>query len=125
MIDSDQDLGSGVNIETIMQDIRQQVLERKLPSQANKPVKGEHLPPEFYEHLHQAILAQNELGVRIQIVESDMPIFGGLINRFRAMFHQLVIFYVQRMTEQQAEINRHFLGALMAISQYLEEQGEG
>jgi hypothetical protein len=124
MIESDQELADSVDIETIMQDIRQQVLERKLPSQANKPIKGENLPPEFYEHLHQAILAQNELGVKIQLVKSNMPLLGGLINRFRAMFHQLVIFYVQRMTEQQAEINRHLLGALMAISQHLEEQGE-
>lgn len=124
MMDSDQELGNRVNIETIMQDIRLQVLERKLPAQANKPIKGERLPPEFYEHLHQAILAQNEIGVKIQLVQSDMPIIGGLLNRFRAMFHQLVIFYIQRMTEQQAEINRHLLGAIMAISQYLEEQGE-
>ena len=124
MTDPDQELGISVNIEAVMQDIRQQVLERRLPSQANKPIKGDRLPPEFYEHLHQAILAQNELGVKIQIVKSDMPIFGGLINRFRAMFHQLVIFYVQQMTEQQAEINQHLLGALIAISQYLEEKGE-
>lgn len=124
MEDSEQELVDSVNIETVMQEIRQQVLERKLPSQANMPIKGERLPPEFYEHLYKAILAQNQLGVKMQIVKSDVPIFGSLVNRFRAMFHQLVIFYIQRLTEQQEEVNRHLLGALMALSQYLEEQGE-
>ena len=80
MKDLKQDLVDNVNIEAIMQEIRQQVLERKLPSQANMPIKGESLPPEFYEHLYKAILAQNELGVKIQIVKSDVPIFGGLID---------------------------------------------
>mgnify|MGYP001814028267 CR=1 FL=1 len=124
MKDSEIELVDSVNIETIMQEIRQQVLERKLPSQTNMPIKGERLPPEFYEHLYKAILAQNQPGVKIDLVKSNVPIFGGLIDRFRTMFHQLVIFYIQRLTEQQEEVNRHLLGALTAMSQYLEEQGE-
>jgi hypothetical protein len=124
MKESEQELLDSVNIETIMQEIRQQVLERKLPSQVSLPIKGERLPPEYYEHLYKAILAQNQLGIKMQIIKSDVPLFGGLIDRFRAMFHQLVIYYVQQLTEQQAQVNRHLLGAISSISQYLEEQGE-
>jgi hypothetical protein len=124
MEESEQELHESVNIETIMQEIRQQVLERKLPSQASIPIKGERLPPEYYEHLYKAILAQNQLSIKMQIKKSDIPLFGGLIDRFRAMFHQLVIYYVQQLTEQQSEINRHLLGTISSISQYLEEQGE-
>ncbi|MFN2116983.1 MAG: hypothetical protein ACK2U0_04645 [Candidatus Promineifilaceae bacterium] len=124
MKESEQELLDKVNIETIMQEIRQQVLERKLPSQATLPIKGDRLPPEFYEHLYKAILAQNELEVKMQIVKSDLPIVGGLVDHVRTMFHQLVIYYVQQLTEQQKEVNRHLLGVLTAISQYFEEEGE-
>jgi hypothetical protein len=124
MNDSEQGMTESVNIETVMQEIRQQVLERKLPSQVNIPIGGKHLPPEFYEDLYRAILAQGQLGVKVQVSKSDVPIIGGLIDRLRMMFHQLVIFYVQRLTEQQSEVNRNLLQALSAMSQYLEEQGE-
>ncbi len=124
MKDSEQELTESVNIESIMQDIRQQVLDRKLPSQVDIPIKGKNLPPEFYEHLYRAILAQNQLGVKIQVTRSTVPVFGGLIDRFRAMFHQLVIFYVQRLTDQQAEVNQQYLRALSTLSQYFEEQGD-
>jgi hypothetical protein len=36
----------------------------------------------------------------------------------------LVIFYVQKLTDQQAEVNQQFLQALSTLSQYLEEQDE-
>jgi hypothetical protein len=124
MKDSERELTERVNIEAIMQDIRQQVLERKLPSQVDIPIKGENLPPEFYEHLYRAILAQNQLGVKIHVTKSNVAVFGGIIDRFRAMFHQLVIFYVQKLTDQQAEVNQQFLQALSTLSQYLEEQDE-
>jgi hypothetical protein len=124
MKESEQEMLESVNIETIMQEIRRQILERKLPSQATQPIKGKHLPPEYYEHLYRAILAQNQIGVKMQVIKSNIPLFGGLIDRFRAMFHQLVIYYVQQLIEQQTDINRHLLGAITAIGQFLEEQGE-
>ena len=125
MKDSEQKLTESVNIEAVMQEIRQQVLERKLPSQVNIPINGKHLPPEFYEYLYRAILAQNQLGIKMQVTKSTVPVVGGIIDRFRAMFHQLVIFYIQRLTEQQAEVNRNLLQALSALSQYFEDQAEG
>ena len=125
MKDSEQELTESVNIEAVMQEIRQQVLERKLPSQVNIPINGKHLPPEFYEYLYRAILAQNQLGIKMQVTKSTVPVVGGIIDRFRAMFHQLVIFYIQRLTEQQAEVNRNLLQALSALSQYFEDQAEG
>ncbi len=125
MKDSEQGSTDSVNIEAIMQDIRQQVLERKLPSQVNIPIKGKYLPPEFYEHLYEASLVQNQLGVKVHVTKSTVPILGGIIDRFRAMFHQLIIFYINQLAEQQAEVNGQILQALTALSQYLEEQKEG
>ncbi len=111
-----------VNIEEIMQEIRQQILDRKLPGEVNLPMSGGKLPPDFYEHLYQANLTQSQLGVKVHVVESSVPLIGGLIDRFRAAFHQLVIYYINQVAEQQAEINGHLLGALTELGTYLEAQ---
>lgn len=124
MKDSEQEAADRVNIEAVMQEIRLQVLERKLPSQVNIPIEGKHLPPEFYEHLYGASLVQSQLGVKVHVTKSTVPIFAGIIDRFRGMFHQLVIFYINQLAEQQAEVNGHLLQALNTLSQYLEEQEE-
>ena len=68
---------------------------------------------------------QNQLGVKVHVTKSTVPILGGIIDRFRAMFHQLIIFYINQLAEQQAEVNGQILQALTALSQYLEEQKEG
>lgn len=111
-----------VDIEAIMQDIRRQILERKLPGQAALPLSGRKLPPEFYEHLYEASLVQSQLGVRIHVTKSAVPLIGGLIDRVRTAFHQLVIFYINQVAEQQAEVNNHLLQALVAVSDYLENE---
>ena len=125
MNDSEQESADNVNIEAVMQEIRQQVLERKLPSQVNIPIEGKHMPPEFYEHLYGASLVQSQLGVKAHVTKSTVPIIAGIIDRLRGMFHQLVIFYINQLAEQQAEVNGQILQALTALSQYLEEQKEG
>jgi hypothetical protein len=109
-----------VDIEVIMQDIRRQILERKLPGQAAVPLSGQKLPPAFYEHLYEASLVQSQLGVKIHVTKSAVPLIGGLIDRARAMFHQLVIFYINQVAEQQAEVNNHLLQALVVVSEHLE-----
>ncbi len=119
---TEQEPTESVNIEQIMQEIRQQILHRELPSQVNVPVGGKRLPPEFYEHLYEATLIQSQLGVKLHVTKSTVPLLGGIIDRFRSMFHRLVIFYLNQVAEQQAEVNGHLLQALTALSKYIEEQ---
>lgn len=111
-----------VDIEAIMQDIRRQILERKLPGAAQVPLSGHKLPPAFYEHLYEASLIQSQLGVKIDVTKSAVPLIGGLIDRVRAQFHQLVIFYINQVATQQAQVNNHLLAALAALGGYLEEK---
>ena len=125
MKDSNQsvtDNADSVDVEAVMNDIRRQVFERKLPSQVNVPLTGKRLPAEFYEHLYEASLIQSQLGVRLYVTKSRVPVLGGLIERMRGMFHRLVIFYINQVAEQQAELNGHLLQALASLSQYLEEE---
>ena len=110
-----------VNIETIMQEVRQEILARKLPGGLNPPLQGKRFAPAFYEQLYQASLVQSQLGVKVYITKSPLPLVGGLIDWLRSKFHQLVIFYINQLAEQQADINNHLLQAISLMAQELEE----
>ena len=110
-----------INIEEIMQDIRRQILEKKRIGKSPLPVGGGRLSPEFYEQLYQAALLQGEIGVKMIVSHSKVPLVGSLIDKLRAKVHELVIYYVNQAVAQQAEINDHILQAITLLSQELEE----
>jgi FkbM family methyltransferase len=114
---SDQDsLAAGtVDIETIMQGVRQQILERELPGQVQLPQEATSLPPEYYEHLFRAALSQGRLDIELDVTPSRTPVVGQLIDRLRAKFHALVVFYVNQFAAKQAEMNNHLLQALSVL----------
>lgn len=114
---SDQNsLAAGtVDIETIMQGVRQQILDRQLPGQVQLPQEATNLPPEFYEHLFRAALSQGRLDIELDITPSSTPIVGPLVDRLRAKFHELVVFYVNQFAAKQAEMNNHLLQALSVL----------
>ena len=110
-----------INIEEIMQEIRQQILETKRIGKSPLPVKGERFSPQFYEQLYQATLLQGEVGVKIHVTHSNVPLIGPLIDKLREKFHELVTFYVNKAVSQQAAINDHILQLITILSQELEE----
>lgn len=115
-----------VDIETIMQEIRRQILAdraRQTPGgQAIVPVAGKRLPPEFYEHLYQAELAHDQIGVKMLVTPVNIPVVGKLIEALRRKVHELVLFYVNQVADQQIAVNRHLLHALSILSRELEAE---
>lgn len=120
------DVEGEVDIEEIMQEIRQKILAQ----QANLPahsrplvtVGGERFPPEFYEHLYQANLAYNQIGVKMHVTSTSIPLLGPIVDRLRRMVHRLVIFYVNQTAQRQIEVNAHLLQAVSLLGQALEEE---
>lgn len=106
-----------VNIEDIMQDVREEILSRTLPGQAKPPPAPRTLPPDFYEHLYRASLAQSELTLKPPVIQSHTPIIGPLLDRIRRQFHQLVAYYFDHLAYRQSEINSHILHALGNLEQ--------
>ena len=106
-----------VDIENIMQDVRRRILERELPGQLRMPDTATALPPEFYEHLFQAGLAQSRVDVELLVTRSSVPLLGSLIDRLRVKLHQLVVFYINRSVENQAKVNSHVLQALSVLGE--------
>jgi len=117
-----------VNIEEIMQDIRQQILAKKdLLRQDNKSalvLSGKRLSPEFYEQLYQANLVYDQTDVKLQVTPVNVPIIGSLLQRVRQMLHELVIFYVNKQAAAQIQFNAHVLQAMNLLAQELEKEAE-
>lgn len=116
---------TAVDIEAVMQEIRRQIVARKMPGQERLPPVNKRLPPQFYEHLYQASLMQSQLGVKTDVTKTAVPLIGPAVDWLRGKFHQLVIFYINQVATQQAEINDHVLRALEALSEAVAVAGEG
>lgn len=104
-----------VDIENIMQEVRQEILERELPGTVLLPRTATNLPSEYYEHLYHAALSQGNRDIDLVVTPSKAPIIGPLIDRLRVKFHELVVFYVGQFADKQAETNNHILQALSAL----------
>lgn len=117
-------LDAAVNVEEIMQQIRQQIIARRAaagPGGGGVVVTGKRFPPEFYEHLYQARIALDEYQVPVMVSKSAVPVIGGLIVWLRTRFHELVTYYVNQSATRQVNAANHLLHALSLMSQDLEE----
>jgi len=106
---------TGVKIEDVMQEVRRTVMQRQLPGQIQLPEATKNLPPEYYEHLARAGLAQNRLEVELLVTPSPVPLIGPLLDRLRVKVHELVVFYINRFAANQIKVNNHMLQALSVL----------
>lgn len=117
-----------VNIEEIMQEIRQHILAKKdAPNQSGStivPLAGKRLPPEFFEHLYQANLVFDQIGIKMLVTKTNVPIIGWLLDKLRVKIHELMLFYVNQLAEQQIQFNTHMLQAMSLLTQNLEEENQ-
>ena len=114
---NDTDPTGLVKIEDVMQEVRRAILQRQLPGQAEMeaPEAARSLPPEYYEHLARAALAQNHLEIDLLVTPSRVPLIGPLIDSVRRKVHELVMFYVNRFAANQARVNNHIIQALNVL----------
>ena len=114
-----------IDIETIMRDVRAEVLAKKSARIQNSPlaagVGGRRFPAEFYDHLYQAGMIFDVSTVELEVTRIPIPIIGPIIERLRQKFHELVLFYVNRLAAEQAEVNENLLSAISILSQELEQ----
>lgn len=123
-MDTEQPAEPEVNIEEVMQRIRQQILARRsavAPQEyAGIVVEGKRLPPEFYEYLYQARIALDEVQVPLLVSRSTVPLFGPAIDWLRGKIHELVLFYVNQSAARQVAAVNNLLKAVSALGQELE-----
>jgi hypothetical protein len=113
-----------IDIEAIMREVRAEVLAKK-STRARQgalaiEVSGRRFSPEFYDHLYQAGLTFDVAESKPDVTRSAIPLLGPLLERIRRKFHELVIFYVNRVAADQSEVNKHLLNSLTVLSRELE-----
>lgn len=107
-----------VNIEHVMQEVRREILDRKLPGQVRlPPASSGSQPPEYYEELFRAALAQSRVEIDLLVTPTRVPIIGPIVDFLRSKFHELVVFYINRSAMNQAKVNNHILAALSILGQ--------
>ncbi|MFZ0546353.1 MAG: hypothetical protein WAM60_12990 [Candidatus Promineifilaceae bacterium] len=120
-----RDEGPEVDIEAIMRDVRAEILTKKSARIQNGPlsagVGGRRFPPAFYDHLYEAGLTFDVSTVELHVTRIPVPIIGSIIEKLRQKLHELVLFYVNKLAAEQAEVNEHLLSALSILSQELEQ----
>ncbi len=113
-----------IDIENIMREVRAEVLAKKSTRIQNSPlaagVGGRRFPPAFYDHLYQAGLTFDVSTVELNVTKIPIPILGPIIEKLRQKFHELVLFYVNKLAAEQAEVNENLLSAISILSQELE-----
>ena len=114
-----------INIEAIMQEIRQKILTEKNQQSGGKsavPVSGDKYPPEFYEHLYHASMAHDQIGVKMNVQPVNLPVVGRLLTRVKTALHTLILYYVNQVATDQMKVNHHLLQAISILAR---EEGEG
>ena len=120
---SEQETGPApVDIETIMSEIRAQIIAQKAVGgeEVHVRLSGKYLPPAFYDHLYQAELNYDQLALTLSVTRSSLPVVGPLLDRLRTELHRLVLYYVNRVAVQQMKVNNHLLRSVNILGEALE-----
>jgi hypothetical protein len=126
--------GNDIDAEAIMQEIRARVRARRAEAKARgldweAYADGLYpLPPEavlsrdLHEAVHYTGLDYDKIPVEIALTETRLPLIGGLVQRLRSAFHELVLFYVNRLAARQVRFNEQTARALACLVRDLESE---
>lgn len=121
-----------IDAEAIMRRIRENLRSRREEAEArgldvNSLVGGEgsgRFSPALYRSIRQVSVSASRMGVSLSVSdEGGVPILSSLARPFRALFHQLVVFYVNQLAMQQNHQNRQLVRVLKELMQELEREG--
>ncbi|MBC7227605.1 MAG: hypothetical protein H5T61_10280 [Thermoflexales bacterium] len=87
--------------------------------------EGEEYDPDLYYYLRQANEHYYQLNVEMILVSSPrsrIPVIGPLLDRIRREAHNLVLFYVNKLTQRQVTVNRYLVSTLNRMAVQIQEQ---
>ena len=120
-----------IDAEAIMRDIRARIRQRRAQAEAqglDYEALAAGLPAEsvgrfeadLYFDLRRLSVSYDEVGVKLSLTETRLPLIGGVVQRVRAALHQVILYYVNMLARQQARINKYNLRVLTALTRDLE-----
>lgn len=123
-----------LEVQTIMAHIQASLIEQAANDNVEYPTftaacaqaggTAPRFSQEMYYQLEQANLNGDQVWTELSLIESQMPLLGVLVNRFKREFHQLVIFYVNMLGGRQATVNDALLRTLNQLVSALERSPE-
>jgi hypothetical protein len=119
-----------MDVEEVMARIRETMAEKPIDDHAMYPTFSAaraksadgltRFPEELYYQLEQANLTYDQVLAQLMLVESQMPVFGTFINRFKRAVHRLAVFYVNMVAERQVVVNNAVVQTLNLLVEHLE-----
>jgi len=104
-----------LDVRVVMERIRESMVEGAVDDEVEYPTyaaaraRGGDLPTlfpeELYYQLEQANLNYDRVLAELSLVESQMPLVGTFVNRFKQELHRLVVYYVNMVAERQVTVN--------------------
>ena len=139
MVDDDRSVefqieGADIDAEEIMQEIRARIRARRAEAKARGldfEAYADGLYPlpahavfsrDLYEAARHVSLGYDKVSVEMALTETQVPLIGGLVHRFRSALHGLVLFYVNRLAARQTYFNEQTARALTALIRDLEAE---
>jgi hypothetical protein len=70
----------------------------------------------------QASMRPDSLDQWLDVRPVNIPLIGGLLTRLRRSLHELVLFYVRRLADEQSKVNQVYGNALLTLDQAVRVQ---
>jgi hypothetical protein len=122
----------------IMEEIRERIRQRRAELGYPRQVfptfgaaaypgepEGGRFDADLYYHLRKANDLYYQIGLETSLAPSpatQLPILGRLWKQIRREAHNLVLFYVGKLAQQQVAVNRHTVSTLNRMAVQLQEQ---
>jgi hypothetical protein len=124
--------GNDIDVVGVVQRIQARIRDRREKAEAQGLDYDSYtgglypLPPnatlgrDVYYALRRVQMACDKVNVDMMLTETRLPMIGGLVHRVRRVFHELVLFYVERLAARQTRFNQQTSSALTAIVREME-----
>lgn len=112
------------DVQEIMLQIRRVIAQQKLglESVREESQRPGRLSQPVYDHLFQALGAYDQTRVEAYLSPSTVPLIGPLWQRLRRLAHNLVLFYLDRLSDRQIHFNEQLIRALEGLVHDLETE---
>lgn len=120
MIDMLQIDEDNPNVQEIMLEIRRTIAHKKSGGWEER--RFGRFGHSVYDHLFQALNAYDQAHVEAFLSPTSIPIIGPLWQRSRQMAHNLVLFYLDRLSEKQIHYNEQTIRAVEGIVRSMEAE---
>ena len=126
--------GEGIDAETLGQELQIRSRARKAEAEAQgldyeglaqglRPLPAVAVfSRDLYEAVGQVGFGADKVSTELDLTETRVAVVGGMVHRFRAAIHELVLFYLNRFEARQVRFNDQTAQALAVMVRDLEAE---